>query len=118
MLARLTQIDYDQEMAFIATVQRGGEEIEIGVSRYSSNADRESCEFAVVVADEWKRRGLGRKLMGVLIETARDRGLKYMNGIFLSTNEGMLKFVQELGFALSNDPEEKTLKHGVLPLQG
>ena len=118
MLARLTQIDYDQEMAFIATVQRDGEEIEIGVSRYASNADRESCEFAVVVADEWKRRGLGRKLMSVLIETARDRGLKYMNGIFLSTNEGMLKFVQELGFALSNDPEEKTIKHGVLPLQG
>jgi acetyltransferase len=40
-----------------------------------------------------------------------------MNGIFLVTNEPMLKFVQELGFTLSNDPEEKTLKVGVLPLQ-
>lgn len=117
MLARLTQIDYDKDMAFIATVRQDGVETEIGVSRYSSNADRESCEFAVVVADEWKRRGLGRKLMGVLIETARDRGLKYMNGIFLATNDGMLSFVQELGFTLSNDPEEKTIKLGVLPLQ-
>ena len=117
MLARLTQIDYDSEMAFIATVHQGDKEVEIGVCRYSGNADQESCEFAVVVADDWQRRGLGRKLMGVLIETARDRGLKYMNGMFLAKNEGMLRFVQELGFVLSNDPEERTIKLGVLTLQ-
>ena len=52
MLARLTQIDYDREMAFIATVHEGDKEVEIGVCRYSVNADQESCEFAVVVADE------------------------------------------------------------------
>jgi acetyltransferase len=117
MLARLTQIDYDREMAFIATVHQGDKEVEIGVCRYSGNADQESCEFAVVVADEWQRRGLGRKLMGVLIETARDRGLKYMTGMFLAKNEDMLRFVKELGFVLSNDPEEKTIKLGLLTLQ-
>ncbi|HMV52680.1 MAG TPA: bifunctional acetate--CoA ligase family protein/GNAT family N-acetyltransferase [Rhodocyclaceae bacterium] len=119
MVARLTQIDYDREMAFIATVpQEDGSELELGVCRYSVNADQESCEFAVVVADDWQRRGLARKLMGVLIETARDRGLKYMNGIFLSNNDKMLKFVQGLGFVLSNDPEDNTIKNGVLALQG
>ena len=56
--------------------------------------------------------------MGVLIETARDRGLKYMNGMFLSNNERMLRFVQGLGFVLSNDPEDNTIKNGVLALQG
>ena len=117
MLARLTQIDYDREMAFVATVHQGDKEVEIGVCRYSGNADQESCEFAVVVADEWQRRGLGRKLMGVLIETARDRGLKYMTGMFLAKNEDMLRFVKELGFVLSNDPEEKTIKLGLLTLQ-
>lgn len=119
MVARLTQIDYDREMAFIATIDNeDGREIELGVCRYAVNADQESCEFAVVVADDWQRRGLGRKLMGVLIETARDRGIKYMNGIFLSNNEKMLRFVQALGFVLSNDPEDNTIKHGVLALQG
>ena len=119
MVARLTQIDYDREMAFIATIpQDDGTEVELGVSRYSVNADQESCEFAVVVADDWQRRGLARRLMGILIETARDRGLKYMNGIFLSNNEKMLKFVQGLGFVLSNDPEDNTIKNGVLALQG
>ncbi|TAH50652.1 MAG: GNAT family N-acetyltransferase, partial [Betaproteobacteria bacterium] len=117
MVARLTQIDYDREMAFLATMDVDGVETEIGVCRYAVNPDGESCEFAVVVVDDWQHRGLARRLMGVLIETARDRGLKYMNGIFLSNNERMLKFVQKLGFVLSNDPDDSTIKVGVLNLQ-
>ena len=117
MVARLTQIDYDREMAFVATLIVEGEEKEIGVCRYAVNPDGESCEFAVVVADDWQHRGLARKLMGVLIETARSRGIAYMNGVFLSNNERMLKFVQKLGFVLSNDPEDNTVKLGVLALQ-
>ena len=56
--------------------------------------------------------------MGVLIETARTRGLNAMTGIFLSNNERMLKFVSSLGFVLTNDPEDNTVKHGALMLQG
>ncbi|MDY0072932.1 MAG: bifunctional acetate--CoA ligase family protein/GNAT family N-acetyltransferase [Thauera sp.] len=117
MVARLTQIDYDREMAFVATIEEDGREIEIGVCRYAVNPDGESCEFAIVVADDWQARGLARKLMGVLIETARNRGIAFMNGVFLSNNERMLKFVQRLGFILSNDPEDNTVKLGVLQLQ-
>ncbi|MFN3984176.1 MAG: GNAT family N-acetyltransferase [Rhodocyclaceae bacterium] len=117
MVARLTQIDYDREMAFVATIEPDGQEVEVGVCRYAVNPDGESCEFAVVVADDWQHRGLARKLMGILIETARNRGLKYMNGVFLASNERMLKFVQGLGFVLSNDPEDSTVKIGVLSLQ-
>jgi acetyltransferase len=117
MVARLTQIDYDREMAFIATRVEGDHEVELGVCRYAVNPDGESCEFAIVVADDWQKRGLARKLMGVLIETARNKGLDAMHGIFLSSNERMLKFVQSLGFTLSNDPEDNTVRLGVLPLQ-
>ncbi len=117
MVARLTQIDYDREMAFIATIMVEGAEKEIGVCRYAVNPDGESCEFAVVVADDWQHRGLARRLMGVLIDTARSRGIAYMNGVFLANNERMLKFVQSLGFVLSNDPDDNSSKNGVLPLQ-
>jgi acetyltransferase len=117
MVARLTQIDYDREMAFVATLNVEGIEKEIGVCRYAVNPDGESCEFAVVVADDWQHRGLARKLMGVLIETARSRGIQYMNGVFLANNDRMLKFVQRLGFVLSNDPEDSSVKLGVLALQ-
>ncbi len=116
MTARLPQIDYDREMAFVATVEENGEEVEVGVCRYATNPDGESCEFAIVVADAWAGRGLARRLMNTLIETARTKGLKYMNGDFLSNNERMLKFVASLGFILSNDPEDNSLKHGVLSL--
>ncbi|TVO65759.1 bifunctional acetate--CoA ligase family protein/GNAT family N-acetyltransferase [Denitromonas ohlonensis] len=117
MVVRLTQIDYDREMAFVATVTEDDQETEIGVCRYAVNPDGESCEFAVVVADDWQHRGLARRLMGVLIETARNRGLVYMNGVFLANNDRMLRFVQSLGFVLSSDPDDSTVKLGVLSLQ-
>lgn len=117
MVVRLTQIDYDREMAFLATVEEEDQEIQIGVCRYAVNPDGESCEFAVVVGDDWQHHGLARRLMGILIETARERGLEYMNGVFLASNERMLRFVQKLGFVLSNDPDDSTMKIGVLTLQ-
>ena len=74
-------------------------------------------EFAVVVADEWAHRGIARRLMGLLIETARAKGLKYMNGEFLSSNARMLKFVADLGFVLSKSSDDPTVASGVLALQ-
>ena len=117
MVARLTQIDYDREIAFVATVQEDGQEVEVGVSRYAVNPDGESCEFAVVVSDAWQHKGLARQLMTTLIENARNSGLKVMTGVFLSNNDRMLRFVQNLGFILNNDPEDNTIKHGTLALQ-
>ena len=115
-LVRLTQIDYDREMAFIAVTDIDGKEIEIGVARYATNPDGESCEFAIVVADDWQGKGLARRLMGVIIDTARSRGVKYMNGDFLGENRRMIQFVTSLGFVLSPHPEDSGLKRGVLVL--
>lgn len=117
MVARLTQIDYDREMAFVATIEEDGQESEVGVCRYATNPDGESCEFAIVVTDQWQHRGLAHKLMSVLIETARAKGLEAMHGVFLSSNERMLAFVQSLGFVLATDPEDSAIKLGVLNLQ-
>jgi len=116
-LIRLTQIDYDREMAFVATVQQDGRELEVGVARYATNPDGESCEFAIVVADAWQGKGLARRLMRLLIETARSHGgLKYMYGEFLAENQRMLKFVAGLGFVLSIHPEDPGLRRGMLAL--
>jgi acetyltransferase len=115
-LTRLTQIDYDREMAFVAMTSIDGADIELGVARYATNPDGESCEFAIVVADKWQGRGLARRLMGVIIDTARSRGLKYMNGDFLAENSRMIAFVASLGFVLSPHPDDPGLKRGVLVL--
>jgi acetyltransferase len=115
-LIRLTQIDYDREMAFVAIAHGDGHESEIGVARYATNPDGDSCEFAIVVSDAWQGKGVARRLMGVLIEAARSSGLKYMNGDFLAENGRMIRFVTSLGFVLSAHPEDSGLKRGVLVL--
>ena len=58
--------------------------------RYITNPDGETCEFAIVIADDWQRKGLGRRLMSALIEVARARGLRSMIGHVLAENRGML----------------------------
>ena len=116
MLVRFTQIDYEREMAFIATIEQDGREIEIGVGRYVTNPDGETCEYALVVTDAWHRRGLGRRLMELLIEVARARGLKAMVGHILANNEAMLELCADLGFAIGESPDGPTLKRALLPL--
>ena len=116
MLVRFTQIDYDREMAFVATVPEGGGEAEIGVVRYIANPDGESCEFAIVIADEWHRKGLGRRLMSQVIDVARARGLRSMIGHVLSENRGMLQMCQGLGFAITDSIEGAMIKRATLAL--
>jgi acetyltransferase len=115
-LAKLTQIDYDREIALIATIEQDGEITEIGVCRYATNPDGQSCEFAIVIADKWQKSGLGRYLMTQLINAAHERGLQAMKGVFLASNERMLRFAQSFGFVLSADKEAPSMKHGVLDL--
>jgi len=109
MLARFTQIDYDREMALIAVIRDEQPTAQfIGVARYVTNPDRESCEFALTVTDAWQRHGIGRELMKRLMTVARDRGLDVMTGEVLSNNRKMLKMCEQLGFRIArstDDPE-------------
>jgi acetyltransferase len=117
MLARFTQVDYDREMALIAVIPDGEGEREIGVTRYTINPDGVSCEFAVVVAQTWQGRGLGRHLMMRLIAVARSRGLATMRGDILAANSGMLDLVLRLGFTLAEVPDVPTVKEATLKLR-
>jgi acetyltransferase len=110
MLVRFTQIDYDREMALVAVTGKDGQEIELGVCRYAINPDGQSCEFAVVVADPWRRQGVGGKLMNHLMDAARARGLRTMEGEVLVQNKNMLKFVAALGFSIEDNPEDPGIK--------
>jgi len=99
MLIRFTQMDYQRELALIAVVMEGGRETEVAVARYGMNPDRESCEFAIVVADAWQGKGIGSRLMGMLMEAAKARGFRRMEGEVLAENAPMLALVRHLGFA-------------------
>ena len=106
MLARFTQLDYDRELALIAVTLENGREVEVGVCRYVINPDKESCEFALAVADKWQHKSIGHKLMGSLMDAARGKGLRNMQGEVLANNRNMLKLVTTLGFTIQSSEEE------------
>ena len=109
MLARFTQVDYDREMALVALAPdetRPGAQKFVGVTRYIANPDGESAEFAIVVADDWHGRGVGRGLMARLIASARKRGFARLCGAVLRANRSMLHFTAALGFTQEDDPDD------------
>jgi acetyltransferase len=114
MLARFTLIDYDREMALVAThAERrfdaeGGARNEriIAVSRYITNPDRSTCEFSLVVADDFAGQGIGSRMMLSLMELARANGLIHMEGLVLARNVNMLKLMHSLGFEIRAYPDD------------
>jgi acetyltransferase len=106
MLARFTQVDYDRELALVAIDEAGPSPRFVAVARFIANADRESAEFAVVVADAWQKRGVGRVLMQRLIASAKARGIARLEGAVLKQNANMIRFCERLGFVAHDDPEE------------
>jgi acetyltransferase len=119
MLVRFTQIDYDREMALVATMTDDeGKESQIGVSRYVVNPDGESVEFALAVGDGWQKCGVGRKLMTALIDCARMKGYRAVVGDVLSTNTKMFRLMTSLGFTIHPHPDDTAVKRVVKPLTG
>jgi acetyltransferase len=117
MLSRFTQIDYDRELALIIVrTLPGGEEQQLGVARYITLPDEETCEFAIVIADEWQGRGVARQLFQRLIEAARARRLRVMTGITLRENTRMIDLSRSLGFETKADFDEPELVRMTLAL--
>jgi acetyltransferase len=110
MLIRFTQIDYSREMALLAVTEEHEKEIELGVTRFAINPDGESCEFALVVADSMRGNGLGNQLMVALMDAARAKGLKSMEGEVLKTNASMLKLMNRLGFSVETSAADDGIK--------
>ncbi|MDH3910783.1 MAG: bifunctional acetate--CoA ligase family protein/GNAT family N-acetyltransferase, partial [Rhodospirillales bacterium] len=107
MAARLTQIDYDREMALIAHgPQPGGEEDGWGVVRIAADADNIRAEFAVVVRSDIQGRGIGRLLMDRILAYAQSRGTGEVWGNVLAENDAMLTLARELGFKVAQLPDE------------
>lgn len=116
-LRRMVEIDYEREMALVAVAWVDGEEQEVGVARYvrEDPADGEAtpadaAEFAIVITDAWQRRGIGRLLLHSLKSVAAAAGVDQLGGLTLATNAGMLRLARGLGFEISREPDDWTVK--------
>ena len=112
MLVRLTQIDYDRQMAFV--LEAAGEIL--GVSRLAADPDNRQAEFAVTVGSKLKSRGIGTLLMRRLIDHAQHRRIGALVGDILAENAAMLSLARDLGFKLSPPDVRSGTVHAVLPL--
>jgi acetyltransferase len=110
-MARLTQIDYDREMAFIATAPgENGETETLGVVRTVTDPDNVAAEFAILVRSDLKGQGLGRQLLSKIIDYCRRQGTREIVGEILAENDDMLRLASRLGFALEPDRETGTIR--------
>src|SRR5262249_559861 len=98
MLERTVHQQTDGDLALVAEIDAlDGIDIVAG-ARYCAQADNRRCEFAITVADDWQGVGLASRLMRELIQAARVRGLKRMEGFVLAGNSRMLDLARHLGF--------------------
>jgi len=101
LAARLSQIDYDREMAFVAFEPSGaprGEQRMAGVVRLAADPDFDRAEYSVIVRSDRKGEGLGYQLMTRIIEHARAMGVRELFGDVLAENRAMLDMCKDLGF--------------------
>ncbi|MEM3109275.1 MAG: GNAT family N-acetyltransferase, partial [Candidatus Bathyarchaeia archaeon] len=105
-LVRFCNIDYDREMAIIAELREDGKRREIGAARLILEPGGGKGEIAVVVADEYQRKGLGTKLVDMLIEIAEEKGLESIYGIIMPKNESVINLFRKMGFTFKVREDE------------
>lgn len=113
MAARLSQIDYDREMALVAESNSG--EI-TGVVRIIADPDNEEAEYAIMVRSDMKGRGLGYRLMNEILDHAQQRGLKRVFGDVMRENGPMLHMAEDLGFRIFPGEDGPTVMKVVIDL--
>ncbi|WP_137157739.1 bifunctional acetate--CoA ligase family protein/GNAT family N-acetyltransferase [Rhizobium sp. FKL33] len=114
MLKRLTQLDYDREIAFVALDRATGDLMAIG--RLNADPDKDKAEYALLVRSDLQGHGLGWTLLRRLIDYARADGVCSIEGVILAENDRMLQMAREFGFAITRNDEDLRLMTAALTL--
>lgn len=103
----MVNIDYEKDMALVATVEEASGEKIIAVGRYMrSSKEEKTAEVAFLVRDEWQNRGMGRALLQSLIDIAKEKGIKGFAASVLHKNKQMLAVFHTAGYKLNMTLEE------------
>ena len=108
MHIRFCNIDYDREMAIVAELREGEKRRIIGIGRLIIEPDAKKGEFAVVVHDDFHGKGLGYKLVDMIIGIAQEKGLEEVYALVQSDNQKMLSVCRKLGCAVEPLPDKLT----------
>src|SRR5579863_783301 len=106
--SRLCEVDGPHTMAFVATVQEEGREVEIGVCRYALGGKADVRETAITIADDWQQTELAKLLMQHLLASARQYGIRRLYTTEFADNQAMRRFAQDIGMTSERDPGDAT----------
>ncbi len=118
MAARLSQINYDREMALILTEPGLAGKTEIyGVARLSADPNNERAEYALIVRGDMTGMGLETLLLRRILAYAKARGIREVYGPVLRENRRMLRLCDEFGFSMTPDPDDFSITMTSIALQ-
>ena len=112
-IARLTQVDYEREMALLAVRPDGST---VGVARLVREMDTGEAEFAIVVQADGRGHGVASALMRDLLAWGRAKGVREVVGQVLADNAPMLAFIRKLGFKIRRTPGDADVMEARLAL--
>ena len=115
--ARLTQIDYDREMALMLLDPHAEKPAILGVMSIFADPDGARAEYAGAVRSDLKGQGLGRLLLEEIVGYCPRRGIREIWGEVLGENAPMLGLVRKLGFSIKTDPDDPSVMIATKPLQ-
>jgi acetyltransferase len=117
LLKQLVNQNYREGLALVALSERLGDTVIVAEARCVLNRAEGHAEFAIAVADEFQRRGLGTQLLRTLIAYASKRGMRRLFGEILADNQAMLALAQQLGFQIrSNALDRRTMIASIVPV--
>jgi acetyltransferase len=111
-----THVDYEERMAFVCEAEVDGMKRIVGEARYAAVPRSRSCDFGIVIADDWRKSGIAGLLMLALMDHARTQGFETIESIVLRENREMVRFARALGFEVRPVAQEPTLLQVVKPL--
>jgi acetyltransferase len=106
MHIRQCNIDYDREMGIVAETKVHDKRRIVGIGTLVTETSQKSAEYAVLVHDDYQGKGLGYKLLDVLIGIAQEKGLEEIYGFVLARNTKMLNICKRLGFIVEALPDK------------
>jgi acetyltransferase len=105
----MTHIDYQHHMVLAVTTVVDGVEQFVGVGRYVVDSHKSTADIALMLADAWQGRPLGRRLLATLLEHAQTAGVREAVGVVLATNKAMLRLARSMHFAVTAEPGDATV---------